>query len=95
MIGLQGFKIINKVNDVHVSLTLSNNSRTRGHPYKLVKQRSHLDLRKYFFTNRIIDRWNQLPSFVVMAGNTNLFKSRLDSHWDMIRYGQLQKPSAY
>ena len=83
------------INDVHVGFTLSNNSRTRGHPYKLVKQRSHLDLRKCFFTNRIINQWNHLPSFVVTAENTNLFKSRLDSYWDMIRYGQLQRPSAY
>ena len=41
---IETFKIINKVNDVHIGFTLSNNSRTRGHPYKLVKQRSHLDL---------------------------------------------------
>ena len=38
------FKIINEVNDVHIGFTLSNNSRTRGNPYKLVKQRSHLNL---------------------------------------------------
>ena len=85
------YKIINKVNNVHVGFTLSNNSRTRGRPYKLVKQRSHLDLQKYFFTNRIINQWNHLPSFVVTAENINLFKSRLDSQWDMIRYGQLQR----
>ena len=92
---IETFKIINKVNDAEVGFTLINNSRTRGHPYKLMKQRSHLDLRKNFFTNRIVDQWNHLPTYVVMAENINLFKSRLDSHWDTIRYGQLQRPSAY
>ena len=29
---IETYKIINKVNDVHVGFTLSNNSRTRGHP---------------------------------------------------------------
>ena len=92
---IETYKIINKVNDVQVGFTLSNSSRTRGHPYKLVKQRSHLDLQKHFFTNRIIDQWNHLPPFVVTADNINLFKSRLDSYWDTIGYGQLQRPLAY
>ena len=92
---IETFKIINKVNDVHVGLILSNNSRTRGHPYKLVKQRSHLDLRVLFLQTELLTNGTNYPSFVVMAGNTNLFKSRLVSHWDMIRYGELQRPSAY
>ena len=29
---IETYKIINKINDVHVGFTLSNNSRTRGHP---------------------------------------------------------------
>ena len=62
-------KIINNFCNVNIGLTLSNNNRTRGHPYKLVKQRSHLDLQKHFFTNRIVEQWNQLPSYVVTADN--------------------------
>ena len=65
---------------------------TIGHAYKLVKQRSHLDIQKYFFTYRIIDQWNHLPSHVVEADSLSLFKSRLDSHWNAMGYGQLQRP---
>ena len=45
---------------------------------------------RVFLTNKIVDQWNHLPTYVVTADNVNLFKSRLDSYWDMIGYGQLR-----
>ena len=33
---------------------------TRGHSWKIHKQRYHLDPRTYFFTGRVADRWNKL-----------------------------------
>ena len=38
---------------------------TRGHSAKIAKVGCHLDLRHYFFSNRVIDRWNQLPQTVI------------------------------
>jgi len=35
-------------------------------------------LRKYFFTNRIVNVWNSLPDTVVMSEMGNQFKNRLD-----------------
>ena len=35
---------------------VSNNSHTRGHSLKLAKHRCRLDLRKFFFAERVIDR---------------------------------------
>ena len=32
----------------------------RGHSKKLFKRRSRLDIRKFAFSNRIVDRWNSL-----------------------------------
>ena len=37
-----------------------NNIGTRGHSRKLVKFRCTRDCCKYFFSNRVINRWNQL-----------------------------------
>jgi len=34
---------------------------TRGHAYKLFQGHSHLDSRKHFFAERIINPWNSLP----------------------------------
>jgi len=38
-------------------------------------------LRKFYFTNRVVDAWNSLPHWIVMANSTNTFKRRLDIYW--------------
>jgi len=53
-------------------------SVTRGNYYKLVPQHCKYDLRKHYFTNRLVPVWNSLPNNVVMAENINIFKNRLD-----------------
>ena len=59
--------------------TLPDNTRgTRGHSRKLVKFRCTRDYCKYFFSNRVINRWNQLDQGVVDASSINAFKGWLD-----------------
>ena len=41
---------------------------------------------KYFYTNRIVNVWNRLPSEIVNASNLNRFKNTIDSHFDMLIY---------
>jgi len=41
----------------------------------------HYNLRKHFFSNRIIAVWNNLPNSIVNAESTNIFKNRLDRFW--------------
>lgn len=50
----------------------------RGHSKKLHKPRTNLDVRKYFFSHRIIDKWNGLTEEEVSAPNTRTFKLRYD-----------------
>ncbi len=52
--------------------------KTRGHSYKLIKQSCNGDLRKNFFTQRVVNSWNSLPQEVVDADSVNSFKNRLD-----------------
>jgi len=40
-------------------------SGRRGHSKKLFKRRSILDIRKFAFSNRIVDRWNSLSECCV------------------------------
>ena len=50
----------------------------RGHCYKLSTQRSHLEVRQNFFSQRVVGPWNQLPAHVVEAPSVNAFKNRYD-----------------
>ena len=38
-------------------------------------------MRKYYFTERIVNMWNSLPDAVVNSSTINQFKNRLDRHW--------------
>ena len=51
--------------------------RTRGHALKLRKHRSRLDLRLYFFSERVVSTWNCLDDQCVSATTLNSFKSNL------------------
>jgi len=53
----------------------------RGHSLKLYKKRSKTQLRRNFFSNRVVDDWNRLSQHVVDSENVNTFKRRLDKNW--------------
>ena len=56
----------------------------RGHCMKLSTKRSRLDIRKHFYSQRVVRGWNSLPQEVVEAESTNCFKNRLDNYWKRI-----------
>jgi len=63
------------------------NKVMRGNDFRLSKNRSHYDLRKFSFTNRIlvnansVNIWKRLPNAVVNVDFLDLFKSKLDNFW--------------
>ena len=80
---IEVFKIIKNKYDYKVAPELIHNINkvTKGNDFSLSKNRSHYDLRKFSFTNRIVNIWNSLPNVVVDVDTVDLFKTRLDKFW--------------
>ena len=94
---IETFKILKGFTDIDAKILFrkSTYDRTRGHNLKLYKKKFTTNIYKNFFSNRIINSWNQLPQYVIEADNVNSFKNRLDNYWTMLGYGYTQRPSAY
>ena len=80
---IQVFKIMKGIDkiDHRYLFVVANSGRTRGHRYKLIKSRSRLELRRNFFSQRIVNIWNELPEYIVEAETVNAFKNRFDKFW--------------
>ena len=82
---IETFKIITGIYDNEVTegiFDLDPNTRTRGHSKKIKKKFCKINLRKFSFTNRIVDLWNTLPQSVIDAKDVRQFEIRLDEYWE-------------
>ena len=51
---------------------------TRGHSMKILKNRCRLDVRRFSFAERVVNRWNLLDTESIEQTTLNAFKRRLD-----------------
>ena len=72
---IETYKILSGKYDTNVvpNLKTTGIQATRGNDLRIFKARFKYDLRKFYFTNRVVDAWNSLPNWIVMANNTNYF----------------------
>jgi len=86
---IQVFKIANKYYDPITTDSIfkfSDNSRLRGHNFKIVKQNTNKTKFSNFFTNRVVNTWNKLPSNIANANSINEFKNLFDKHYHEAQY---------
>ena len=51
-------------------------TQTKGNKYKVFQDHVKYNLRKYFFSNRVIQTWNSRPDSVVASGTINSFNKK-------------------
>ena len=64
---------------------------------KIYKKRlmKGLNLRKFFFSQKVVDNWNNFPEYVISAKTVNQFKNNFDNYLKERRYGVLKGISLY
>ena len=86
---IETYKLLNNFYDPVTSNLLElmpDSSSTRNHNFKLKKKSFNTNQFKYFYSNRIVNVWNKLPSNVVNAASLNYFKNAIDCHFSYLMY---------
>ena len=95
---IQSFKILNGIDDVNprtwftpASDRISQPTRSTTHilddgsstpTLNVQVPKARLDLRRNFFSNRVVNQWNALPSHTQKSPSVNTFKNRFDAQLD-------------
>ena len=79
---IEVFKILNGYENIdsNIFFEIKESKITRGHNYTLVKKQSRLDVRKFSFSQRTINIWNNLSTDCVHASSVNMFKNKIDKY---------------
>ena len=78
---IETYKMMNGMDRMEVErlFPLRKDSRTRGHSLKIKGEGwFRTELRRNFFTQRVVNLWNSLPVEVVEAVSLNIIKTRVD-----------------
>ncbi|XP_072178742.1 uncharacterized protein [Diadema setosum] len=76
---IQAYRIITQLDNIDPNSIFQKTiyQGTRGHSQKLAKTRPRLDVRKHFYSQRVVDSWNKLPEDVIQSQTLLTFKMKL------------------
>ena len=77
---IQTYNIINNLDEVRADklFYMNKNTSTRSSELDLYPSHTRLNIRKFSFANRVINKWNALTYSTKNAQNLNKFKNLLD-----------------
>ena len=55
-------------------------TRTSSYPQNIIPKSSRTELRKNFFSNRVVNQWNSLPNYIKDSRSTTTFKNLYDKY---------------
>ena len=72
---IEVFKIVNGYENIgrNMFFSVKEDRRTRGHGVALAKKQCRLDIRKFSFSQRIVNERNRLSADCVGASSVNIF----------------------
>ena len=76
---IEVFKILKGIDRVdHTKFFEKNRLKLRGHSEKLSVKFNRTERRKQFFSQRILNKWNNLDEDIISSTSVNIFKKRYD-----------------
>ena len=78
---IETYKLLHEKYDAEVSgelFRLNRNTNTRNNGWKIAKQGSRINCRRYFYTLRTVNIWNRLDAATVNASSLYGFKQKID-----------------
>ena len=84
---IQVFKILNNIGNVSMTWNTVGNSatntiftRSHAHPLNIIPKRCNLEVRRNFFTNRVVTGWNALPPQIKTTTDLKKFRKQITDH---------------
>ena len=80
------YKIIHGLHGSPFDISFVYHDEPTSNGYKLFKKYCHLNIRKYSFSQQVLNDWNILLTEVIQVPDFESFKTKLDLFWNQFRF---------
>ena len=87
---IQVFRVVKGIDNVEKGLWFTEFQQSGDCPitrnaagvHNFIKPKARLDVRLNFWSNRVVNAWNSLPSEIKLRSSISSFKVALDAYWE-------------